>query len=269
VSVHVRPVMGIVRAVVIVLCVGVCVAAAVTPAQAVVNGDVVPGGNYNDPIPATNEYAFVGRVASSTDGLCTASLVSPDYILTAGHCNDGGRLTITFGMLNKDRDRSATFAQNRTVVETQLFHDSLRDGQDLLLGKLDSPVFGIAPIRMPDPARDANMWSSNSRLTLAGWGSIGSVNTAELRIATLKVADDAVSLPPWTGLMKLNHVQGYGAGGDSGGPVFGRSADGYPILVGVYEAAIGPGHMYANRVWIETPLIEYLNSVQYVATPSP
>src|SRR4051794_16068621 len=94
--------------------------------------------------------------------------------------------------------------------------------------------------------------ATGSRLSLLGWGFVNksnSVQSAELRSAEEKVADNAISLPPLRGMMKMNHTAGYGTHGDSGGPLVGRNSRGELVQVGIFEGSLGSGHQYFNRIW--------------------
>jgi hypothetical protein len=122
---------------------------------------------------------------------------------------------------------------------------------------------------MPDPSADADLWSSGHRLTVLGWGYLNPSNTvysAELRRAEEKVADNAITLPPLRGMMKMNYVAGYATHGDSGAPLIGKNS---------------PGRLHANRhfrgvdwsrasvfqsIWPQAKLIDFINSQQYVST---
>jgi len=67
-----------------------------------------------DPRPRPNPYAFVGLW--ELDGsFCAASLVAPDYVLTAGHC--AGKARVTPNVLNRDRDLKTDVVEMRNVVE--------------------------------------------------------------------------------------------------------------------------------------------------------
>lgn len=103
---------------------------------------------------------------------------------------------------------------------------------------------------MPDPSADADLWSSGHRLTVLGWGYLNPSNTvysAELRRAEEKVADNAITLPPLRGMMKMNHVAGYATHGDSGAPLIGKNSRGDFMQIGISEGSTGPGHQYFNR----------------------
>ena len=164
-----------------------------TPAKAIVNGSVVPGGFFSDATPSPNTLGFVGLLILKNGSGCTASLVAPDLALTAGHCEGGG--TITFGILNRDRDRGVT----RAIAEEKYQSDAnatLGLGSTLLV-RLDQPIYNIAPVRLAGPA-DRTMWAHHHQLINLGWGQINDTSkgtgiwSRELRVASMRVEDDAV-----------------------------------------------------------------------------
>ncbi|MFK4098482.1 S1 family peptidase [Streptomyces sp. NPDC019531] len=238
-------------------------AAGEIPAQAIVGGTPVPGGWFGDPAPTPNPYGFVGRLTADNGMGCTASLVAPDLALTAGHCSGPG--TITFGMLNKDRDHGET----RRIVE-----ERLQDDADLTLGlgstllvRLDSPILDIPPVALGSNS-SKNLWSTGKTAKVLGWGQINDTArgtgtwSAELREATLRVQDTAISLPPLRGMMKLSNVTGHPAHGDSGGPILASDSTGRLVQFGIFEGTFKTGGYYANRIWPQKKLLEYVNAHQ-------
>ncbi|MGW4673634.1 S1 family peptidase [Streptomyces sp. NPDC004324] len=237
---------------------GLSVAACV-PAHAIVGGTPVAGGWFGDPVPNPNPYGFVGRVVLNNGSGCTASLVAPDLALTAGHCSGPG--SITFGLLNTDRDRG----ERRRIVAEKLQGDSTLNQGSTLLVRLDSPIRDIAPVALGN-SRIKGLWATGKTARVIGWGQINDTATGtgiwskELRQATLKVQDTAISLPPLRGMMKLSSVAGHPTHGDSGAPIVATDATGTPVQFGIFEGATRLGGFYANRIWTQTSLLNYVNS---------
>jgi hypothetical protein len=175
-------------------------------------------------------------------------------------------------MLNDDRDTEPTVVKRR-VVDYRWQNDA--PGMPImgqtLIARLDSPIFNIAPVRVPDPKTDKAMWSAGKEVTLAGWGYIDTAGTftSELRTAREKVADNNILTPPATGLMRTTPVVGRGTHGDSGGPLLGLNAAGEFVVIGLFEGTLFGDDQYFNRLWPQAGLIDYINESQYVPTPTP
>ncbi|MEX1654515.1 trypsin-like serine protease [Streptomyces pseudovenezuelae] len=231
------------------------------PAQAIVGGSPVPGGWFGDRVPSQNPYGFVGRVVLASGSACTASLVAPDLALTAGHCSGAG--SITFGLLNTDRDRG----EKRRIVAEKLQGDTTLPQGATLLVRLDSPIRDITPVRLGD-SQSRGLWSTGKNAKVIGWGQINDTATGtgiwskELREATLKVRDTAISLPPLRGMMKLSSVVGHPTHGDSGAPILATDSTGRLVQFGIFEGATRAGGFYANRIWPQQRLVDYVNAHQ-------
>jgi hypothetical protein len=224
-------------------------------AEAIINGTVV-----GSPSP----YPYVGFIEArwSRRGFqhCTATLVDPEWALTAQHClwstDDRTRVpdngvTLTFGRSTRhgttttgttipsDRDG---FARSRYWVPIGQY-DPGRLINDLALIRLDQPV-PITPVRLATPS-DADAWSPGRPVIAAGWGITreGSRSPSqELRQATEHITTIE---PPYAELANSDtHVLvqpdpggGALADGDSGGPLLSRLSNGQLVQVGVYSWA--------------------------------
>jgi hypothetical protein len=242
---------------------------AIQPAHAVIDGDVVPGGYARDAPVNVNpgELGFVGFINVG----CTASLVAPQIALTAGHCSNTVGSTITFGRLNKDRDAGV----ERKITQEKNYGDTPLPGAAILIVILDRPVTQYAPIRMAAPG-DSAIWSQKRELIDYGWGYINDtcavggpkpVYSAELRSATMKVIDTAVSTGIYRNTAKVQSVHGRPTHGDSGSPLVGRDRNGQLALVGIFEAhPAAPctnngfkSQYYYNRIWTQQKLRDWVS----------
>jgi hypothetical protein len=142
----------------------------VPPANAVANGSDVPDGRYQ--FAAALSMPLITRPDGTTyASACSGALVSPSWVITAGHClHDGARnrisgppryeVVVTVGRATLSGSGGFT----RRVVEVRQ-----SPTVDVALGRLDGPVTGVTPIQLGRRAPRAG-----DLLRLAGWGSADS-----------------------------------------------------------------------------------------------
>lgn len=142
------------------------------PAGAVANGAAAPDGAYG--FAAKLTMTDIPRPdGSHYTSACSAALVAPRFLLTAGHCFhdvNGERVsgatpyptTATVGRT----DESDTDGHVAQVIQVMQF-----PGGDVALAKLDQSIHDVAPIRLSaTPPRPGDV------LRLAGWGAESSDN---------------------------------------------------------------------------------------------
>jgi secreted trypsin-like serine protease len=144
----------------------------VTPASAVAHGTPAAAGQY--PFAVKLTMTNIPRTDGTTyTSACSASLVSPTWIVTAGHCfHDVYRnrvsgaapypTTATLNTANIATSRGET----RSVVEVRQ-----SSANDIALARLSAPVTDVHPLAL-GTARPV----ARQLLTLAGWGATSSVN---------------------------------------------------------------------------------------------
>lgn len=163
-------------------------------------------------------------------GDCLATLVHPSYLLTVAHC-----------ATDLETGASLTVGDETRTVTTIKLHPRWNDGDafDIALIQLDTPVLSVEPVPL---YRDEDELGSEIELLGRGLhgtgeqGESGASDDAQLRRATNtvdSVDDHFLRLtfdPPTREASTM--LEGVGAGGDSGGPVFLRR-EGITYLAGL------------------------------------
>jgi secreted trypsin-like serine protease len=211
--------------------------AASSPSSAVVGGGNASPGEY----PSVAEITF-------GPFLCTGTLVTADWVLTAGHCSN-----ITAGTVASPASWppqlinvriggvTRTDGEKRTVSRVVMHPDYLlTNGYDISLLQL-SQSSTMVPTQVAG-AGERSIWSAGTLETIVGWGVTeeGGSRPQNLQEAQVPITTDAYcsgayddSFDPATMV-----CAGFPEGGvdtcqgDSGGPMFGRTSTGTLRVVG-------------------------------------
>jgi secreted trypsin-like serine protease len=239
--------------------------AAAAPSAAVVGGNDASPGEY----PSVAEITF-------GPFLCTGTLVTPEWVLTAGHCSSvTGALVATpaswptplidvrIGGVRQDD------GEQRGVSQVVMHPDYLlTSGYDISLLRL-SQSSSMAPTQMAG-AGERSLWSAGALETIVGWGATeeGGDLPDNLQEARVPITTDAYCGSAYSDFDPKTMVcAGFPEGGvdtcqgDSGGPMFGKTSAGELRIVGTTsfgEGCARPGKpgVYARvaddtlRPWI-------------------
>jgi secreted trypsin-like serine protease len=245
----------------------VVLACAAAPSQAIVGG-----GN-----AAPGEYPAVAQISYGAF-LCTGTLITPDTVLTAGHCSSvtgaavsspiswpAPLIDVTIGSY-RDGDGEPAKVSQVTIPPQYL----VSDGSDISLLKL-TKASSKTPVKVAG-ASDRAAWSAGTTETIAGWGVTqeGGDQPPILQKAQVPITTDAYCGGAYSNFDPSTMVcAGFPQGGvdtcqgDSGGPMFGTSAAGGPRIVGTTSFGDGcarPGKPGVYARVADAPLREWIRS---------
>jgi secreted trypsin-like serine protease len=238
------------------------VLATATPGFAIANGTPVPEGHYRFAVKLT--MTNIPRPdGSHYNSGCSAALIAPQWIITAGHCfHDVNRVPVSGPVPYDTRatigrtDDADTNGHVVAVVE-----DYQSPVNDVALAKLATPVFDIAPLRVGPgtPAVD-------DVLRITGWGSLTDVDptpATHLQTGQVKVAAVASTTIGVVGYLPLPTTSACVY--DSGAPYFVEPKHGAPRLVSVESEGPDCPHDQVETTarvdnqlsWIRTTLLTH------------
>ena len=202
----------------------------VAPAAAIADGEPAQEGQF--PFAVQLRMDDITRSDGTTyDSACSGVLISPTWIMTAGHCfHDGDRHRVS------GAPRYATTARLGTASTTDPAAGVLRTVEwveqsgvnDIALARLDAPVEGITPLALNTQAP-----RKGQILSFAGWGATSSAGAPSDQLYWGQVSITAVKTATVL-------VKGYWPAPttsacpyDSGAPYFATPRGSSPVLVSV------------------------------------
>lgn len=187
-----------------------------------------PAGAITNGTRDGNQHPAVGGLVSATqysDGTwlyCSGTLVSPTVFLTAAHCAEGERVTVTFDPDYEAGDR----VYGGTFHGDPLYPGNQSDAHDIAVVVLDKPVAGITPALLPTAGSLSGL-APGQLFTSVGYGAYEVTNEAgghqylydDVRMVTTGTLN-AVN-KTWLRIsMNASTGDGGTCYGDSGGPNF-------------------------------------------------
>lgn len=202
--------------------------------DAIVGGTAATAGQF--PTIAALKLSLPG----GGTGLCTATLIRPNVLLTARHCTDGlapNQITAVFDQLDAFGSGGVTVAIAEKLEHAGWNASNLPGGQDLSLLRLATPLTDRTPT---DINLDATFSGAGTSVTMAGYGRRNPNlpnDSGLLYVLSNKIirACNTFGLSNEAGLLCYSQAAPEASGkcnGDSGGPSF-ATVGGVQKLVGV------------------------------------
>ncbi|XP_046400541.1 brachyurin-like [Ischnura elegans] len=208
----------------------------------------IVGGN----TATLGQFPYQAAVSIDAGYFCGGSIISADYILTAGHCGVlGNSFTISLGVVNINREASTRLVVRSTEPHVHEKYDPNSLYADLCLLKLQNSINyndNIAPISLPPFSSNPPSYE-NTQVIASGWGktsdNAGGVSPT-LQYTPLTTISNDECAQFYGDLISESQICAKGdnsqstCNGDSGGPLAAQDS-GSPLLIGVISFVSGAG----------------------------
>jgi MYXO-CTERM domain-containing protein len=221
----------------------------------VIGGTLVPAGKWPDAV------AVLGQ------GSCTGTLIAPDVVLTAGHC-EGAQMTEVIANTTDYNGAGGI----RSTIKSITAYPNWETSYDVSVIVLNTPITGVTPRAIGTACTFTEGFTDNTMVHLVGFGltdTAGMGNNTKLNETMAPVTDSDCSGPGGC-VASIKPGGEFIAGGnnhdscfgDSGGPVYLDTPRG-PVVVGAVSRGLdgsatpcGGGGIYVRTdkivEWIET-----------------
>ncbi|MER7283696.1 trypsin-like serine protease [Dactylosporangium sp. NPDC000244] len=228
-----------------------------TPANAVANGNPVPQGRYRFAVKLTMTD-IPKPDGTHYDSACSAALLSPWWIITAGHCFHDPQRNPVSGPVPYETTATIGRADLSRRGGHVVHVVSVWQGPsgDIAMAKLAKPVYDIVPLRVAEKAP-----AIGDVLRITGWGKLVSTDTAPAgHLQTGQVKVSAVA-PGTIGVKGYRPAPDTSACEyDSGAPYIaetGRNAR-FPVLVSVESTGPACPHDQEEATTRVDPLHDWI-----------
>lgn len=206
---------------------------------------------------ASEPYPHMAAMEHGGDFVCGASVVAPDWVLSAAHCVLSNRpsdfvFVIGTSNLNSGGERIAA----TQIVRHEEYGKPEADSHDVALFKLARPTSLGRPIALADPATERSFWEPGDPARVIGFGGQaypGLVIDGRLREVDVPIVSDSECARSYnltiggfesTTMVCAGELYGVkdSCQGDSGGPLMVRNAASAWVQVGVVSWGFGCGY---------------------------